>query len=153
MRNPLLRLRPAVRDESFACLDRVRDSDVAGGDMTADAATHFADRLACHFCSGVVASAARFGAKRDARRENPAKPTARARFCTLNGTNRNSVREQRLAMKIRSRLRVICATPFQKRPGLAPFQAVPLLRVQKPSVIVMLRRRGASRGRPVRWFA
>ena len=30
-----------------------------------------------------------------------------------------------------------------------PFQAVPLLRVQGPSVIVMLRRRGASRGRPV----
>ena len=29
------------------------------------------------------------------------------------------------------------------------FGAVPLLRVQKPSVIVMLRRRGASRGRPV----
>jgi hypothetical protein len=29
------------------------------------------------------------------------------------------------------------------------FSAVPLLRVQKPSVIVMLRRRGASRGRPV----
>jgi hypothetical protein len=34
------------------------------------------------------------------------------------------------------------------------FRAVPLLRVQSPSVIVMLRRRGASRGRPViRWFA
>ena len=32
-------------------------------------------------------------------------------------------------------------------------EAVPLLRVQKSSVIVMLRRRGASRGRPVRWFA
>src|SRR5262244_3484140 len=30
-----------------------------------------------------------------------------------------------------------------------PLQAVPLLRVQGPSVIVMLRRRGASRGRPV----
>src|SRR5690348_22323 len=30
-----------------------------------------------------------------------------------------------------------------------PFQAVPLLRVQCPSVIVMERRRGASRGRPV----
>ena len=29
------------------------------------------------------------------------------------------------------------------------FCAVPLLRVQGPSVIVMLRRRGASRGRPV----
>ena len=30
-----------------------------------------------------------------------------------------------------------------------PPEAVPLLRVQKSSVIVMLRRRGASRGRPV----
>jgi hypothetical protein len=28
----------------------------------------------------------------------------------------NSMTEQRLAMKVRSRLRVICATPFQKRP-------------------------------------
>ena len=30
-----------------------------------------------------------------------------------------------------------------------PLQAVPLLRVQSPSVIVIERRRGASRGRPV----
>ena len=30
----------------------LRDSDVAGGDMTADEATHFADRLAYHFAVG-----------------------------------------------------------------------------------------------------
>jgi hypothetical protein len=42
----------------------------------------------------------------------------------------------------------LCNT-YPKTPGHHPFAAVPLLRVQKPSVIVMLRRRGASRGRPV----
>ena len=39
-----------------------------------------------------------------------------------------------------TRPKTICPTPLW---------AVPLLRVQSPSVIVMLRRRGASRGRPV----
>jgi len=42
----------------------------------------------------------------------------------------------------------LCNT-LSKTAGVAPFRAVPLLRVQGPSVIVMLRRRGASRGRPV----
>jgi hypothetical protein len=42
----------------------------------------------------------------------------------------------------------LCNT-LPKTLGLDPLEAVPLLRVQSPSVIVMLRRRGASRGRPV----
>src|SRR6478735_2328325 len=42
----------------------------------------------------------------------------------------------------------LCNT-FRKRRGVRRFEAVPLLRVQKSSVIVMARRRGASRGRPV----
>src|SRR5882757_4185046 len=46
----------------------------------------------------------------------------------------------------------LCNT-LRKRRGVSLFGAVPLLRVQESSVIVMLRRRGASRGRPVRWFA
>ena len=46
----------------------------------------------------------------------------------------------------------LCNTLW-KRGGVRPFRAVPLLRVQKSSVIVITRRRGASRGRPVRWFA
>ena len=46
----------------------------------------------------------------------------------------------------------LCNTLW-KRGGAGPFEAVPLLRVQKSSVIVITRRRGASRGRPVRWFA
>jgi hypothetical protein len=48
----------------------LRDSNVAGGDMTADATTHCADRLEDLFCGGVVASVARFGANRGARGEN-----------------------------------------------------------------------------------
>ena len=42
----------------------------------------------------------------------------------------------------------LCNT-LRKRGGVRAFGAVPLLRVQKSSVIVMRRRRGASRGRPV----
>ena len=42
----------------------------------------------------------------------------------------------------------LCNT-HRKRGGVRPFEAVPLLRVQKSSVIVITRRRGASRGRPV----
>ena len=48
----------------------LRDSNVAGSDMTADATTHCADRFAYRFCSEVVASVLRFGANRDARGEN-----------------------------------------------------------------------------------
>ena len=55
-----------VRDGSF-CLIELRDSD-----MTADAATHFADRLVFQFCRGVVASVARFGARETREGENPA---------------------------------------------------------------------------------
>ena len=46
----------------------------------------------------------------------------------------------------------LCNT-LRKRGEAGPLKAVPLLRVQKSSVIVIGRRRGASRGRPVRWFA
>jgi hypothetical protein len=46
----------------------------------------------------------------------------------------------------------LCNTP-RKRAKAGAFRAVPLLRVQESSVIVITRRRGASRGRPVRWFA
>jgi hypothetical protein len=47
----------------------------------------------------------------------------------------------------------LCNT-HSKTDKTPPFEAVPLLRVHGPSVIVMKRRRGASRGRPVfRWFA
>ena len=46
----------------------------------------------------------------------------------------------------------LCNTLW-KRGGLRSLEAVPLLRVQKSSVIVITRRRGASRGRPVKWFA
>ena len=42
----------------------------------------------------------------------------------------------------------LCNT-LRKTGGVGPLRAVPLLRVQKSSVIVITRRRGASRGRPV----
>jgi hypothetical protein len=46
----------------------------------------------------------------------------------------------------------LCNTHW-KRGEAGAFEAVPLLLVQESSVIVISRRRGASRGRPVRWFA
>ena len=51
--------------------------------------------------------------------EGECKPGTRgvnAAICTLNGTNRKANYKQILVTKDRSRLRVICATPLQKRP-------------------------------------
>jgi hypothetical protein len=68
-----------------------------------------------HFCGGGLALAARFGVGRSARSGKSYATTACTAICMA---NRASVIEQRLAVKSRSRLRVICATPFQKRPDL-----------------------------------
>ena len=46
----------------------------------------------------------------------------------------------------------LCNT-FLKTAGVGPFRVVLLLRVQKCSGMLIVRRRGASRGRPVKWFA
>jgi hypothetical protein len=75
-----------------------------------------------HFCGGGLALAARFGVGRSARSGKSYATTACTAICMA---NRASVIEQRLAVKSRSRLRVICATPFQKRPDFAPFRTVP----------------------------
>jgi hypothetical protein len=56
--------------------------------------------------------------------------------------------DQRLPLNPLVSLRDVCATGSRSR-----FEGVPLLPVQGCSVIVVLRRRGASRGRPVKWFA
>src|ERR1700724_2685893 len=70
-------------------------------------------------------------------------------ICRRNGTNR----KQSVGSKTcdESSITVACylCNTLPKTACRVPFRAVPLLRVQKPSVIVMLRRRGASRGRPV----
>jgi hypothetical protein len=46
----------------------------------------------------------------------------------------------------------LCNT-FLKTAATGPFRVVLLLRVQKCSGMLIVRRRGASRGRPVKWFA
>ena len=61
--------------------------------------------------------------------------------------------DQRLPLNPLVSLRDICATHPGKEASRSRFEGVPLLRVQRCSVIVVLRRRGASRGRPVKWFA
>ena len=93
-----------------------RDSDVAAsGDTTAEATARSADHSGDQSGGGAVAYVARFGASRGARGGKPAdrvpkQPSARQMELIGNGFT-----EQRLAPKFRSPLRVICATPFQKR--------------------------------------
>ena len=99
--------------------------------------------------SGAVDGAARFGSESSREMGRPSDQGAHATFRSANGTNRkngyrtNTCDESLIAVACH-----LCNTlPKTACPAL--FRAVPLLRVQKPSVIVMLRRRGASRGRPV----
>jgi hypothetical protein len=114
-----------------------------------DAATQIADRLAHHFCRGVVASVGRFGANGNARRGKAGQLAACATICTLNGTNRKPLCGTKACDESSITAACYLCNTLPKTAGLARFPAVPLLCVQKSSVIVMLRRRGASRGRPV----
>jgi hypothetical protein len=57
----------------------------------------------------------RFEANRHPKRQNRPGWCSRSALRTQMELIENSVTEQRLAMKFRSRLRVICATPIQKR--------------------------------------
>jgi hypothetical protein len=111
------------------------------------------DRLGFIFATDSVACGTRFEAK-----PAPEKGKRAGRVltqCTVrpNGTNRKQLYGTKACDE--SSLTAACylCNTHPKTGGLPPFEAVPLLRVQKCSVIVMLRRRGASRGRPVRWFA
>ena len=101
------------------------------------------------FSSRLAAYVARFGCESRATVENRRAEGAYASICTPNGTNRKqSVRTKACDESSITAACYLCNT-LPKTARLAPFQAVPLLRVHLPSVIVMLRRRGASRGRPV----
>ena len=82
-------------------------------------------------------------------RGKPGCRAAHAMNCAPNGTNRKQIDITIAYAKSRITGACYLCNTHPKTPGLRPFGAVPLLRVQKPSVIVMLRRRGASRGRPV----
>jgi hypothetical protein len=79
---------------------------------------------------------------------------AYATICAPNRTNRKQRGKTMACEKNAITAACYLCNTLPKTVVRTPFRAVPLLRVQKPSVIVMLRRRGASRGRPVfRWFA
>ncbi len=104
----LLRFAPAA-SIAFAL------SDVASNGIAAAATVHFADRFGDHFWRGAVASDRLIRADRDARGGKPACRVPTQQSARHTELIENSVTKQRLAMKIRSRLRVICATPFQKR--------------------------------------
>jgi hypothetical protein len=103
-------------------------------------------------CNGEVVSAVRFAGIRRAEGETRA-AGAYATISAPNGTNRKQ--HERTKACDESSITAACylCNTLPKTAVLAPFRAVPLLRVHKRSVIVSMRRRGASRGRPVRWFA
>lgn len=87
-------------------------------------------------------------ASRCLRRESPGRDDEAANQA-LNGTNRKqSCRTMACGESLIAAACYLCNT-LSKTACSNPFRAVPLLLVQVPSVIVMLRRRGASRGRPV----
>jgi hypothetical protein len=67
------------------------------------------------FAVDSVLSVARFGASRGARAGKRSHQLLGRLSTRQMELIENSMTEQRLAMKVRSRLRVICATPFQKR--------------------------------------
>jgi hypothetical protein len=93
----------------------LRVSDVASSGIAAAAKVRFADRFEDQFFEA-VAFAARFGASRGARGGKPAGRVSTQQSVRQTELIENNVIEQRLAVIGRSRLRVICATPFQKRP-------------------------------------
>ena len=101
---------------------------------------------------GFAVRATRFSAKR-VRKGKTGAPTIAATIRASNGTFQKypyktiSYRESSITSAC-----YLCNI-HRKRRRVRRFEVVPLLRVQKSSVIVMTRRRGASRGRPVRWFA
>jgi hypothetical protein len=72
-------------------------------------------RFECHFAVTVFVAVIRFGANKGARAGKPVSRVPTQRSALKVEPTENSFMEQRLAMKIRSRLRVICATPVQKR--------------------------------------
>jgi hypothetical protein len=79
--------------------------------------------------------------------------TACATICALNGTNLKSLYKTIPCSESRITSACYLCNTHPKTDRPPPFGVVPLLRVQGGSVIVMQRRRGASRGRPVKWFA
>ena len=83
------------------------------------------------------------------KRRKTRQASAHATICMTNGTIQKHLDKTKACDEspitvacylCNTRPKTICPTPFR---------TVPLLRVQSPSVIVMVRRRGASRGRPV----
>ena len=117
LRRSLLRLRPALDDESLTLLStKLRDSDAAGGDMTVMRQPTL--RIAARIIFAVGCSLRSVNSVRMEMRggDKPANRPLARRSARQMELIENRFGEQRLAMKVRSRLRVICATPFQKRP-------------------------------------
>lgn len=79
--------------------------------------------------------------------------TAHQRIRGANGTIQKQQVKTCTCRKISITVACYLCNTHWKRGGAGAFEAVPLLLVQESSVIVITRRRGASRGRPVRWFA
>jgi hypothetical protein len=112
---PLLRLAVATSLTSLRLVGPDRASAMSGSSTAAALRVRFADRFEDGCCHEAVATAVRFGAARGERGAKPARRGLTQRSARRIELIENSVREQRLAEKMQSRLRAICATPFQKR--------------------------------------
>jgi hypothetical protein len=147
---PLLRFAAATSLTSLACLDPIASRRCHRSSTAAALRVRFADR----FEDEAVATVTRFGVARGERGAKPARRGAYATICAPNGINRKQCERTKACEKNAITAACYLCNTLPKTAVRTPSRAVPLLRVQKPSVIVMLRRRGASRGRPVfRWFA
>ena len=89
----------------------------------------------------------------ETKRGKPADRMLAQRPVTSNGTNQKKANKTKACDQSSITAACYLCNTLPKTAGLPLLGAVPLLRVQKCSVIVSMRRRGASRGRPVRWFA
>ena len=104
---------------------------------------------ACDGLAGIRCLGVRFDAPRTAGRGKTRCRLSAATFCQSNGTFQKSLFKTNPCNESSITSACYLCNTRRKRRGVTRFEAVPLLRVQKSSVIVMARRRGASRGRPV----
>jgi hypothetical protein len=106
----------SFRKESFGVSIELHPCINTGCDIIPRTRTDFAGHSRIAFAMDSVVSVARFGASRGSRAGKCSHRLLKRLTARQMELIENSMTEQRLAMKIRSRLRVICATPFQKRP-------------------------------------
>jgi hypothetical protein len=145
--NPSWRSQLAIPEECLPVPDQSLSPDERRGG--GDKAVTFREMFNAVFRDATTGSAVRFAANRGYGGWKSRGAAARATISAAKGANRKQCGKTKACDESSAKVACyLCNTPA-KNGSRAAFGAVPLLRVQGPSVIVMLRRRGASRGRPV----